>query len=191
MADKNANDNIITTPVGRISFPNLNKPRAVNDGDTPKFSLSLLFDKEAQESKQFKRMRREVEKAIEEKWGDNPPRKLKTPFLTIDDMDKIPDGYDEDTVFIRVSSTIRPGLVDQHKNAVDPDDARDVFVPGHYARAAVHVYAWQHPQGGKGVSFGLDHVQYARKGEPFGNKTDPDDVFDALEDEDEDQDEPF
>jgi hypothetical protein len=175
--------NSVVTPVARLSFPVLFKARQVNDDGKPKFSATLLFDKEAQSSKEFKRLEQMVEAAIEAKWGKDRPRKLKTPFLTTEDFDKVPDGYEDDMIIVRTSSTIQPGVVDRHAQPIL--DEGDIYA-GCYIRAAVHAYAWSHKTGGNGVSIGLDHIQFVRDGEAFTKRTKASDVFDALDDSDDD-----
>ena len=179
-----ANDNTVVTPVARLSFPVLFKARKVNENDaTPKFSATLLFDKKAQKTPEFKRLQASVEEAIEEKWGSDRPKKLKTPFLTTDDFDNVPDGYEDDMIIVRTNTVQQPGVVDRQNQPILQES--DIY-PGCYVRAAVHAYAWEHRTGGKGVSIGLDHVQFVRDGEPFGKRTKPADVFDELPDDDDD-----
>jgi hypothetical protein len=167
----------VVTPVCRLSFPNLFEARAPNENATPKFSASLLFDEAAQGTEQFKRMRQMVEAAIVQKWGNNPPRKLRRPFLTIDDLNNVPDGYEDEHVIVRCNTTIQPGVVDQHRQEIiDPS----TIYPGCYVRAALHAFAWSHKTGGNGVSFGLDHIQFVKDGQPFSKRSKPTDIFDSL-----------
>lgn len=179
-----ATSNTVVTPTVRLSFPVLFKPRKVNENDaTAKFSATLLFDAKAQKTKEFKRLQQEVEAVIEEKWGADRPKKLKLPFLTTDDFDKVPDGYTDDMVIVRTNTVQAPGVVDRQNQPILNES--DIY-PGCYVRAAVHAYGWEHRTGGKGVSIGLDHVQFVKDGESFGKNSKPQDVFDELPDEDDD-----
>ena len=188
MADQ-TNDRIdLLTPEARVSFPNLFEPRKINEDDqTAKYSVTLLFDKKAQATPEYKKMVKAVEKAIKAKWGDNPPRKIKSPFLTVDDLtNKIPDGYEDEHVFVRLMTTVKPDVVDE--SVQDIIKADEVY-GGCYGRAAIHTYAWSHKTGGAGVSLGLDHFQKTRDGEPFTKRSKADDVFAAVDtDDDEDDD---
>lgn len=190
---KMASSPMVVGPAARLSFPVVDKPRAVSEGDTPKFSATLLFDKAAQQTPEFKALRKAVKQVIAEQFGENVPKKLKTPFLTIEDLDpdKVPDGYDDDMVFIRAGSTIQPGLVDENvQKVLNPAEK---FYAGCYVVPAVHAYAWKHKTGGTGVSFGLDHLQFFKDGDPFTKRSKPTDVFSpvaggAVDDDDDDDD---
>src|SRR5690554_6186418 len=93
----NAKTGNYITPVGRISFPVLAEPKQINNTGEPKYQLTVLFDKAAQQTQDFKDMQAAVEKATTDKWGANRPRKVKSPFMTIDDLrNKVPAGYTEE-----------------------------------------------------------------------------------------------
>lgn len=182
----------LLTPVARLSFPSLFEARSINGG-APKFQATLLLDKAAQDTDAFKALKRQAKEAAIAKWGaDNIPKKLKTPFLTVDDLENVPDGYEDDHVFIRLNNPLRPGVVDSQRNEIiDPS----AIYAGCDVLGATHAYAWEHPQGGKGVSFSLDHIMKVADNEPFGNRTravdafagvDTGDVDDGVADDDDD-----
>ena len=179
----------LNTPEARLMFVNLVKPRKIdmkNPDETPKFQLTATFSPAAQATKGYKRLEAAVEKTIANKWGDNPPRKLRKPFLTVDDLDEIPDGINEGDTFIRLSSTSRPEVVDRNVEAILNLD--EVY-SGCYGIVNVQCYPWEHATGGKGVSFGLGPVQKTRDGDPLGGRAKPAaKAFDALPEEDDDLD---
>lgn len=171
----------LITPIARASFPVLVTPKASVAGGEPKYSLTLLFDRAVRQTPEYKALERAVEAAISAKWPGERPRKLKLPFLTIDDLDNVPDGYTEEHTFIRTTSKQKPAVVSR-----DPTvrvDGSDVYA-GMYVRASVRVYAWEHKTGGKGVSFGLSNIQIVMDGEPFGGGRRPEDEFSSLETDD-------
>jgi hypothetical protein len=175
---KMASSDTVLTPVARLSFPVLDKPRAVNEGDTPKFSATLLFDAKAQQTEEFKNLKRAYKQVLKDQFGDDIPKKLKQPFLTKEDLEDPPEGYEDDMIFLRVNSKIQPGLVDEKvQKVLNPAEK---FYAGCYVAGAVHAYAWKHPTGGVGISFGLDHLQFYRDGEPFTKRSKPTDVFSAI-----------
>lgn len=169
----NAKTGNYLTPVGRFSFPVLDQPKQINQSGDPKYQLTILFDKEAQGSQDFKDMQKAVEDAIAAKWGQNRPRKIKVPFMTIDDLrNKVPAGYEEEHVFIRLTSTAPVGVVVKEPDGTlrrveGPEIKREAYA-GCYGKASINVYAWSHPTGGAGVSFGLANVMKTDDGEPFG-----------------------
>ena len=161
------------TPVGRASFPVLVEPKQINNQGEPKYQLTMIFDQAAQKTKDFKDLEAAVEKAIKDKWGDNRPRKVKVPFMTIDDLkNKVPNGYGEDDVFIRLASTVPVGVLmaipgGGTRRLEGADIKREVYA-GCDVKAAINVYAWKHDVGGSGVSFGLSNVMKVGENDPFG-----------------------
>jgi len=77
----------------------------------------------------------------------------------------------------RKESFGRPVVVDQ--SVKDIIDQKQVY-SGCYMRAKVHAYAWEHPTGGKGVSFTLDMLQLMQDGEPLGNRMEAADAFEPI-----------
>ncbi len=75
----------------------------------------------------------------------------------------------------------KPGVVDNMRNAIT--EPSKVF-GGLLARAHVNAYTWSNEAGGKGVSFGLNHLQIIRDdGVRFGANAGPaEDAFGAWDD---------
>lgn len=166
------------TPEGRASFPVLDKPRPIGKNPKPdaaeKYQLTLLLDADAQKTQDYKDLEAAVEKAINEKWGKNRPRKIKSPFLTVDDLrKKVPDGYEDEHVFIRLNTEAQPNIVVQNPDGSlerleRPADIKKELYAGCRVKASINVYAWAHDEGGAGVSFGLVNVMKTGEDEPFG-----------------------
>ena len=83
-----------------------------------------------------------------------------------------------------VSSKAQPGIVDRDKMPVL--DASEVY-SGCFVRVALGAFAYNN-SGNKGISFGLNHVQKLRDGEPLGGITRAEDEFDDLDDDQDDED---
>lgn len=176
----------LETPLGILSFPNLFTARAPAPGSEPRFSINLLFDKQAQSTEKYREMRQAVARAIDEKWGAGKSKdaafvaKLHLPFRSCEEKEY--EGYKDlkDGVFINAWSTTKPGVVDA--DCIEITVPRDVYA-GQYARATVSPFAYE-VSGNKGVSFGLNNVQICRDGkrldgrkaatDDFGKYTDPD-----------------
>jgi Enterobacter phage Enc34, ssDNA-binding protein len=69
--------------------------------------------------------------------------------------------------FLRVKSgeAYRPTLIDRQKMPI-VDKAK--LYSGCYVYAVVHVFTWDNKNKGKGLTFGLDMVQFVRDGENLG-----------------------
>lgn len=99
-------------------------------------------------------------------------------------------GYPSGSVYVntrRKEEQGRPGLVLAHadatgKPAVPADDQiKEYFYPGAVVRAAIGGFAYDMPQS-KGVSFGLQNVQYIAAGPRMDGRKAATDEFDALGD---------
>ena len=159
----------VMTPEFRVSFPAVFKPKRQKGDATsePKYGLTMLFPKGADLSK----LKRAAEEAVKEKWGDKPPKNLRSPFR--DQGEKEYEGYVEGAVFVSASSKQKPGLVDrQRQDIIDETE----FYPGCYARATLRAFAYDN-NGNKGVAFGLNNVQKLRDGDPLGGRTRAQDDF--------------
>lgn len=160
---------IVMTPEFRVSFPAVFKPKRQKGDATsePKYGLTMLFPKGADLSK----LKAAAQEVVKEKWGDKPPKNLRSPFR--DQGEKEYEGYEEGAVFVSASSKQKPGLVDrQRQDIIDETE----FYPGCYARATVRAFAYDN-NGNKGVAFGLNNVQKLRDGDPLGGRTRAQDDF--------------
>lgn len=175
------------TPVFRVAFPHVFEAKQRNNQGKAKFSVAMLFDpvaikQDPQQQKLLDAMKQAVTDACMEKWN-KIPGKFKKPFKKGDEQisgktDEVYDGF-TGMVVVYSNSDTKPGLVDQGMNAIiEPGE----FYGGVYAQATVSVFAWDHPTGGKGVSFGLQNIQKVRDGDSFGGgKSDPNEDFEAIE----------
>lgn len=156
----------LRTPIGLLSFPHLFVAKPVVAGGEPRFSVTLIFDKAAQASAEYKALRAAVAVAIDEKFGTgksrdaNFVRTLRLPFR--DGTEKQYTGYEAGKIFISPWTKNKPGLVDGALQ--DITAASDVWA-GQLARATVVAFAYQ--QGGnKGVNFMLNNVQITDANQP-------------------------
>lgn len=159
----------VTTPVFRVSFPNVFEPQSFDGGD-PKYGLTMLFGSDADLSE----LREAAKRAAREKWGDKIPSGLRSPFRDGSEKPDL-DGY-QGTTFVRVTCKTRPGLVDQ---ACKPIIDASEFYAGCYAIATVQAYAYD-TKGNRGVAFGLLNIQKQKDGTPFSGRSRPEDDFKPL-----------
>lgn len=164
----------IMTPEFRVSYPNVFQARADFDGQEPKFSIVMLFDKKTD----ITALKKLAQSVVEEKWPDpaKRPKNLRNPFRDGDKEKEGMDGY-AGVIFLRAASKTRPGLVDQ---ALQPIIEASEFYAGCFARATINAFAYD-KAGNTGVSFGLQNIQKLRDGDPFSGRTKAEDDFSAAD----------
>lgn len=184
MAKKEEDPKRCTTPEGRLSFPDLVKPRAHKDKpDDKKFNASLLLPKKVS----LKELRASIDVAGREKWGDDyekfkKSKKFHYPIMDGDEKEDL-DGYAGMNV-VKATTKIRPVVVDRDRNPIEVEELAEKVYAGCYVRLAVRAYGWENPEfKTRGVSLTLELVQFLRDGERFGGGPAAEDVFDDLEEE--------
>jgi len=178
------------TPEFRVSYPKVFKPERNDLNGKDEFSVVALFPKGAD----LKGLKAACKAACEKKWGSDPkkwPRNLRLPFRDQaerakedeDGNEYLPDGYVAGATFCNFKTQTRPGIVDASAQDII-DESK--FYGGCYARAQVNAAAYD-MKGNTGVSLYLNHIQKLRDGESFGSAPrNPQDVFEAVESDDED-----
>ena len=154
----------LITPEFRASFVFLVEPRLPPNpgpGAKPAYSLAVAIPKS--EKKFLAQLDQAIEDTAKEKWGKIPP-KLKTPLRDGDEEER-PEF--EDCIVFNTKSEARPQIVDTDlQEIIDPD----VLYSGAWYRVSVNPFAWDHPTGGKGVSFGLNNVMWVKDDEPYSGR---------------------
>ena len=148
----------IKTPEFRLCFPQLFTPKRFEESGKELYSCMAVFPKTTDLSA-IKQIARDAFKAK----FPNGARASRNPIRDGNEMvEEWGDSF-KDTWFIRLSSQLKPVVVDVHRAAiVDPS----LVYSGCYARAAIHAYAYA-VKGNKGVSFGFGAIQILRDGEPL------------------------
>ncbi len=162
----------VMTPRFRVSFPDVFVARAMEQGQEPKFAITMLFAKDADLSA----LKAAAHQAVVDKWGADQakwPKGLKSPFRDQGDMDY--EGYEAGCTFVRATSKQKPGLIGRDNAPLEPAD----FYPGCYARATVNAFAYD-TKGNKGVSFGLQNIQKLEDGESLGGRSRPEEDFEPV-----------
>ena len=164
----------ITTGKVRFSYCNLFTPRAVQEGATPKYSVTLLIPKSDKATMQ--KIKAAMDEAKQKFMASNSGKKLPTNLKsTLHDGDgERPNGGEfgeecKGCYVITVSSNNKPVL-------------------GCYGRAIINFYVYD-TQGNKGISAGLNGIMKLYDGEPLGGGVVTDsDWDDGWEDEDDNDD---
>lgn len=172
----------LITPPAVLSYPSLLVPRLppnAKPGEAASFGCTLLFEKDAD----LKALKEAATAALYERFGAKTDDlfaqgSLRVPF-------RKPDGkYDTEKYqcYINVSSKqTKPGLVDRYAGADGrpmPLTDTEKLYPGCYVKASLNVYTYD-ASGNKGVSFGLQHIQWWADGERLDNRKSAQDSFSA------------
>lgn len=163
----------------RFSYAHIWEPDSVN-GSEPKYSLSLIIDKNDKET--IAKIKTAIEQAKKDgvsKWGGKVPPNLKTP-LRDGDIDRAEDEAYAGSCFLNANSKQAPQIVD--KNVQPILDQSEVY-SGCYGRVSVTFYAYN-SNGNKGIAAGLGNVQKLKDGEPLGSRANAADEFEVIDSED-------
>jgi hypothetical protein len=156
MADEKKTAKDVTTPIGRLMFVHLFKPRAGMDPtkDEPRYETNLLIKPKFQKTAAHKALQSAVVECAQEFFGEKVDlKKIRLPFKKGADMPY--EGVDDGDIVIRAWSKSKPGVVDA--DMMDVLAPEDVYA-GQWARLNIRPFAYD-TSGNKGVSFALNHVQ--------------------------------
>lgn len=175
---------VITGKV-RFCYEHVFEPTAVNEGDTPKYSICVLISKD--DTATLGKIKKAVEAAkqagkakLADKNGKIPSN-IKLPLRDGDD-ERGDDPAFENCYFLNASSSRKPSIVDRN---LDPIMDKDEFYSGCYGRASINFYAFNVQS--KGIAAGLNNLQKLEDGEPLaGGSTAAEDFGgeNAFEDDD-------
>lgn len=170
-----------TKPV-RFCYANVWEPRALEEGATPKYSVSILIPKS--DKAMLKAVKAAIEEAkqkgISEKWG-KLPNKIKLP-LKDGDVERPDDDNYVGHYYVNANSITAPEIVDAYRDEIIN---RNELYSGCYGRVSVNFYAFDVGVN-KGVACGLGNIQKLEDGanlsggstaaQDFGDDDD-DDIF--------------
>lgn len=177
----------VITGTVRLSYAHLFEPFSFNDDQEPKYSVVLLIPKSDKAT--IKKIKAAQKAALEQGKSSKFNGKIPTNWSnTLRDGDEEKDLEDNPEFaghyFMTVSARTRPGIVDRDVQPIL--DSTEVY-SGCYARASINAFPYS-VSGNKGVSFGLNHIQKIKDGEPLGGRSNAEDDFDSLDDDEFDED---
>ena len=154
----------VTTPEFTASFPQLFEASGF-EGQDPKFSVTMLWDKDEDLSK----LKAACDAAVAKKWGEKPPANISMPMKDGDgkldkDGNQRPEYAGKKFAIAKAKESDQPKVVD---NELNPVLDKSVVYGGCKMRAAVSAYAWSFGNV-YGVSLYLGNVQRTGDGEAFG-----------------------
>lgn len=170
----------VVTGICRFSYVNLDKPRAPKIGAEPKYSIMLLIPKS--DTATVDAIKAAQKAAAEKTWGNKVPKVI---AYTLRDGDGVrpSDGepYNAECKghwVMNVASKTRPSVVGPDlQPVIEPGE----WGSGDYGRVSINAYAYDN-SGNRGVSFGLNHVQFVRKGERLDGRSSATDDFSMVAD---------
>jgi hypothetical protein len=169
-------DNIIT-PEFRGAFVQVFKATAMKGqaDSKPKYSVRAVF----MPGTDITALKEAAKQAATEKWGNNLPKVLRSPFRKNEELENELIGVPGDAVVVTFSANEdrRPGVVDAKLQ--DIIDEADCY-SGAWYRAQVRAFGYD-TAGNKGVAFGLQNLQKLREGEPMGGRVPASKAFTAVE----------
>lgn len=207
MASKFARSPDFKTPDAMLSFAqSLFKARAAQNGAAEKYGCTLIFPNSAKTAKLCavpdgnggmvkKSLEEVVADVIREQWGDKGIERarngmIKSPFLAGDGKEarnkttgELHPGMGKDVFFIRTTANAdRPPQVSSTVAAMIPASEQEVY-SGCKGFAVLNCFAWNNPQNGDGVSFGIQMFFKREDGERIGGGgSSPDSWTETVED---------
>ena len=156
-------------PNARLAFANIFQPKAVQAGDEPAYSCSLILDPKANAAT-IKSIDEAIEKVAKEKWGAKAEAIMKgirakgDLCLRSGDEKAEYDGF-EGNMYVSARSKTRPTVLDRDKSPLTQDDGKPYS--GCYVNASIDIYA-QDNSYGKRINASLRGVQFYKDGDSFG-----------------------
>lgn len=156
------NEKVVTGKI-RFSYANVFTPVASEEGKTPKYSVSIIIDKNDKDT--IARINAAFDKVKAECgpfFGGAVPKGLKG-GLRDGDAEKDDAAY-QNAFFINANSVMKPAVVDADLN---PIIDQNEFYSGCYGRASITFYPYN-SNGSKGIACGLGNIQKLSDGERLG-----------------------
>ena len=166
---------VLRLPAVRLSFPDLDEPKAFSEGQEPKYGATFLLDpKNPKHASAIKTIKAEEQRMILEQWGSKP-KDFISEFMG-NGNDKISQqtgepyqGY-EGMIFISGKNKNPPLLLDTEQNEIARTDPR--IYGGAYVNATINLYV-QMPRPkvkGQGLRVSVRGVQVLGYGDAFGSR---------------------
>lgn len=166
----------------RLSYANLNEPRAQQPGATPKYSVSLLIPKT--DVATVENIRASIEAAAQDaqgkKWNGYRPPNIYSILHDGDGAKENGKPYGDECKghwVLNASSNQKPDVVHQSdiKTSLAPSDVYS----GMYARVTINFYGFSQPQK-IGVGCGLGNVMKTRDGEALAGSASAENDFEGV-----------
>lgn len=168
---------VITRKV-RLNYANLFTPRAVEEGEEPRYSASILIEKS--DIITINKIKEAIEKSKENGkilWNHTIPDNLKLPIKD-GDIEKADKHY-LNNYFINTSAKYKPGIVDINLNEII--NPKEIY-SGCYVRCAISFYPYRQ-DGNYGIGCSIENIQKLADGEILGRSSAIDDFSTPYEED--------
>jgi Protein of unknown function (DUF2815) len=166
----------------RLSFPNIYKPKVFQEGQTPRFQATALLDPSDESHKaQLAKLKAEMMRIAREGGVVGADGKIlpEVKLCIGNGNTKSYDGY-KDMVYVSMSNTVRPTVVNRAREPVGEGDAQAPYA-GCYVNVTCSMWV-QNNKFGKRINANLRAIQFVEDGPAFGRApVDADAEFEALE----------
>lgn len=180
MAENSMVSTKVVTGKVRFSYLHVWEPKAIDEGQDPKYSVSIIIPKTDKAT--IKKIQDAIKAATEQgkanKFGGKVPANLKTPLRDGDEERPDDEAY-QGCYFMNASSKTRPGLVDANVNKIL--DQEELY-SGCFGRASVNFYAFN-TSGNKGIACGLNNLQKLEDGDYLGGRASAESDFGGGDDD--------
>lgn len=173
---------LVKTPKALFCFVTLVKPRAMEPGKEPEYSVNLLWPK----TQNLDAVKKAIIAAAVEEFGPNavkllvPGGKLDNPLRDGDQkFAESPEKYAafKDKFYINAKSRQRVGIVDANRAPVDPGEVYS----GCFGHASLRFYGYDWQGKRKGVGCGLQALMLVNKGPRLDGREDAASAFKEFE----------
>ena len=177
------NKTSVVTKECRLSFVNLVEPKAMKEGDTPKYSVTAIIPKTdtATVNAINAAIQAAVEAGAQKHFGGRIPAQVNHTFKDGDtatnDMGELyKEKYPEyaGCYFIRLATKFKPVILNADKTELN--DPTEIY-SGMYGRVSMTFFAYS-GDGKRGVSAVLNNVMKTRDGEPLTTRLSGDEFDD-------------
>ena len=182
--EKFVNPTKVVTGVCTFSYLNCWEPKALNEGQKPKYSVSLIIPKT--DTKTVQSIKAAIKAAYDEGASKLKGNSKSVPAFEViknplrdGDNERPDDANYRGCYFINANSESAPGIVDANRQ---PIMTRSEMYSGVKGRASINLYAYN-VNGNKGIACGLNNLQKISDGTPLGGKSSAEDDFNTEDDD--------
>lgn len=163
----------------RFSYAHVFEPTSMEEGQKPKYSVSILIPKENKKTLAM------IQKAFEaakiqgkEIWGGKIPTSFKHQLLRDGDEDRPDDPVYQGHYYVNAKSISKPTVINTEGAKLTTDEE---FYSGCYGCVSFNVYPYV--TGSKGVAAGLGNILKVKDGEKLSGKSSAYDDFGVEHDD--------